>query len=310
MKNDKISVIVPVYNVEKYLDECIQSIVTQSYENLEILLVDDGSSDNCPAICDGWAKKDKRIKVIHKKNGGAGSARNTGIENSTGEWVGFIDGDDSVEEKFFETLLSNADEKEADICACDFKYCNADGTSAEKYCYDTIKMFSSQELLREFFECCKGQWVSFCNKIIRKDLLDNFTFPENCYFEDWCMAPVLYSKAERILYFPEAMYNYNFRNNSAVHTYSVKRYADCVAADVYHFNYFNQQNISDYNDKIKAFMRSDFKKCIKAYSLKDKQLIKETYKLCSPVLNSRTIQLLATFPLLFHFIYVLIRKLK
>ena len=102
-----ISVIVPIYNVEKYLDKCIESIVNQTYKNLEIILVDDESPDNCPEICDKWAERDSRIKVIHKENGGAGSARNAGIEASSGEWIGFVDGDDWIEPNMYEKFAGS-----------------------------------------------------------------------------------------------------------------------------------------------------------------------------------------------------------
>ena len=97
MQEPVISVIVPVYNVEKYLNRCVQSIVDQTYKNLEIILVDDGSPDHCPQMCDAWAKKDSRIQVIHKKNGGVASARNMGIKNSRGKYFAFIDPDDFIE---------------------------------------------------------------------------------------------------------------------------------------------------------------------------------------------------------------------
>ena len=100
-----ISVIVPVYNVEKYLDNCVESIVNQTYKDLEIILVDDGSPDNCPAMCDEWAKKDSRIRVIHKENGGVSSARNIGLDNVTGEYIGFVDSDDYLESNMYELLL-------------------------------------------------------------------------------------------------------------------------------------------------------------------------------------------------------------
>ena len=101
----KVSVIVPVYNVENYLEECVNSILNQTYENLEIILVDDGSTDNCPQICDDWAKKDKRIKVIHKANGGVSSARNVGLDNATGEYIGFVDSDDYIDITMYEKML-------------------------------------------------------------------------------------------------------------------------------------------------------------------------------------------------------------
>ena len=97
-----VTVIIPVYNVEKFLDRCVQSVVNQTYKNLEIILVDDGSPDNCPAMCDEWSRKDSRIKVVHKRNAGLGMARNTGIENANGKYIFFFDSDDYVDESIVE----------------------------------------------------------------------------------------------------------------------------------------------------------------------------------------------------------------
>ena len=111
----KVSVIIPVYNVEKYLEECIQSVLKQTYKNLEIILVDDGSPDNCPKMCDEWAKKDSRIKVIHKQNGGASSSRNTGLDVMTGDFMCFIDSDDFIAKNYIEVLYNNLIETNSDV---------------------------------------------------------------------------------------------------------------------------------------------------------------------------------------------------
>lgn len=116
-----ISVIVPVYNVEKYLDECIESIVSQSYTNFELILVDDGSPDKCPEICDEWAKRDNRIKVIHKENGGVSSARNAGIDAASGEFIMFIDSDDTIRQGCFERSVEMITKHDADICFFGYK---------------------------------------------------------------------------------------------------------------------------------------------------------------------------------------------
>lgn len=172
-----ISVIVPIYNVEKYLDKCIESIVNQTYKNLEIILVDDGSPDNCPEICDKWAEKDNRIKVVHKENGGAGSARNAGLEASSGEWIGFVDGDDSIDEDFYEALLDKSNDGYYDVVACGFKYISKDETRLSDNYYNEEHVFTKDELLTEYFDFCKSQWVSFCNKIIKKNCLIILNFP-------------------------------------------------------------------------------------------------------------------------------------
>ena len=111
----KISVIIPVYKVEKYLDKCVESIVNQTYKNLEIILVDDGSPDNCPAMCDEWAEKDERIRVIHKENGGVSSARNAALEVATGDYIGFVDSDDWIELDMYEYLVSLILDNDAQI---------------------------------------------------------------------------------------------------------------------------------------------------------------------------------------------------
>lgn len=117
---DKISIIIPVYKVEKYLDRCVESVVNQTYENIEIILVDDGSPDNCPAICDEWAKKDSRIKVIHKQNAGVSAARNSGMKIAAGEYIGFVDSDDYIEPEMFEKLAAGISQSRADLAVCGF----------------------------------------------------------------------------------------------------------------------------------------------------------------------------------------------
>lgn len=114
----KISVIVPVYKTEGLLDRCVESIVGQTYKNLEIILVDDGSPDNCPAMCDEWAEKDSRIRVIHKENGGLCSARNAGMDIATGDYLGFVDSDDCIEPDMYQLLVENAVSTQADISRC------------------------------------------------------------------------------------------------------------------------------------------------------------------------------------------------
>ena len=114
----KISVIIPVYGVELYLDKCIESVVNQTYRNLEIILVDDGSPDRCPTICDEWAELDNRNKVIHKKNGGLSDARNAGIRIASGELIGFVDSDDWISEGMYQLLYENMIENNSDISAC------------------------------------------------------------------------------------------------------------------------------------------------------------------------------------------------
>ena len=127
-KRPEISIIVPVYKVEKYLNECIDSILAQTFTDFELILVDDGSPDNCPALCDAAAAKDSRIRVIHKPNGGVSTARNAGLDAARGNWIGFVDSDDVIDKTYYEKLYRAAKQSGAEIAASNILYANADGT--------------------------------------------------------------------------------------------------------------------------------------------------------------------------------------
>lgn len=124
MEDYKVSVIIPVYKVEKYLDRCMESVVRQTYKNIEIILVDDGSPDNCPQMCDEWAKKDNRIKIIHKKNSGQADARNQGMKISTGEYICFVDSDDYIDRTEIEKCINNAVRNSSDVVIFSFNIDN------------------------------------------------------------------------------------------------------------------------------------------------------------------------------------------
>lgn len=122
-----ISVIVPVYNVEQYIHQCVDSILSQTYKNLEIILVDDGSPDNCPAICDGYARNDDRVKIIHQENGGLSAARNSALDLCTGEYIAFVDSDDWIESNAYEEMMSEMQKKDLDVVFCGVNVITADG---------------------------------------------------------------------------------------------------------------------------------------------------------------------------------------
>ncbi len=308
MQEPIISVIVPVYNVEKYLNRCVQSIVDQTYKNLEIILVDDGSPDHCPQMCDAWAKKDSRIQVIHKKNAGVSSARNAGLDAATGDFIGFVDGDDILFSDFYKTLVSQAQENNADVSACAFCFFRDDYSEAtQSSCYiHKQKNYSSSELLKEYFATCKGEWVSLCNKIIRSSLFSGLRFPKGRVFEDWTLAPLLYSRAAKISFIPEKYYGYVVHAGSIMRTETIKRYHDCVCADYDHFVYFNNLGISDFNYNIRQFAKSDFRKCIKVYknTHQSKELLKTAYEKSLEIGALGSIEkLMYKFPRIFKAVY-------
>ena len=166
-KKDLISVVIPVYNTEKYLKECIDSVINQSYNNLEIILVDDGSTDNSLEICNKYADMDKRIKVIHKNNGGLSDARNVGIENANGKYITFVDSDDFIENDMYELLYNDVCENNAEIAGCDYYLFNSLSTSKSDNITEKKCVLNPEQALIKMKKMT-GYGISACNKIIMK----------------------------------------------------------------------------------------------------------------------------------------------
>lgn len=218
-----ISVIVPIYNTERFLDCCIQSIVNQTYHNLEIILIDDGSSDKCPEICDTWAKRDERIKVIHTKNGGAGKARNIGIENAIGDCFAFVDSDDFLEPHMYEVLVNLLD-KDIDISECEIVM--TEGDKAE-FSLDEInsvsKVYSAVEAMHLHINNIIFQQTPV-NKLYRRCTIENVEFPEGKLIDDEFWTYKTIGKANKLAHSNCKLYAYRQQANSVMHLqYSTKR---------------------------------------------------------------------------------------
>ncbi len=215
MESKKISVIVPVYNIEQYLDECIESIVKQTYKNLEIILVDDGSTDNSSNILDRWAKQDSRIIVIHKQNKGQGDSRNCGFANSTGEFISYIDGDDFVDEKYFEILIDAMISDNADMSGCRF-YRNNLNTEGFRY-PDLNKDYRFVATSEEFMEHLYNDFGVFCvvwGKLYKRDVIVNDMFSQLEVAEDARVMRGIAYRCNKISYLPDALYMYRDRPGS------------------------------------------------------------------------------------------------
>lgn len=217
MNNPLISVVVPVYNVEEFLDECVQSIVNQTYRNLEIVLVDDGSTDHCPEICDEWMRKDSRIQVIHKNNGGLSSARNAGIVQATGEYIGFIDSDDYIHPQMYEHLLTVLRKSSLKIASCTYKrVLNSDETETlNKRCF--AEELTLKESLDSVFYGDLS--VSVCCKLFAKEIFDSVYFPVGETNEDACVTIPTIALSGGVVYIRENMYYYRDRSTSITHSY-------------------------------------------------------------------------------------------
>lgn len=207
-----ISVVVPVYNVEKYLNRCVESIKNQTYENLEIILVDDGSPDKCPKLCDDFKKNDKRIKVIHKKNGGLSDARNRGIDIAKGKYITFIDSDDYVKKEYVELLYHTLKKFNSDISICSHSVEYENGSIIDKSC-NIEKAYSKEEALENMMYG-KNIDTSSWGKLFKIELFNKIRFPINRLFEDSATTYLLFDLAEKISYSGKSMYFYEIRNDS------------------------------------------------------------------------------------------------
>ncbi|MDR1554903.1 MAG: glycosyltransferase family 2 protein [Campylobacteraceae bacterium] len=209
MNKPLVSVIVPVYNVEKYLRKCLDSIINQTYKNLEIILVDDGSPDNCGKICDECALKDKRVKVIHKTNGGQSSARNMGLDIAKGEYIAFVDSDDWIDEGMYEELVCIAQKETTDIVISGFYKVEKDGISLFKKNLDTS---SKDKVLQQFFTDWYPSYLY--NQFYKAKLFKNLKFTA-IKFEDLFIMPSLILRAKKIFFTPKAYYYYNRMNENS-----------------------------------------------------------------------------------------------
>ena len=211
-----ISIIVPVYNVEKYLPTCVDSILCQTFTNFELILVDDGSTDRSGIICDEYEKKDTRVKVIHKENGGLSSARNAGLYIAKGKYIGFVDSDDFIDKEMYKVLYNEAEKNIADLVICDFKKVNEnykikkDSVFQEK----NIEILKSDYILDNMYGNMYGKYIVSWNKLYNKNLFYKIKFPTGKINEDEFIAHRLLKLANKIIYINSKLYYYMQRSNS------------------------------------------------------------------------------------------------
>lgn len=221
---ERISVIVPIYNTEKYLARCIESILCQTYTNLEIILVDDGSTDKSGDICDFYARKDNRVKVVHKENGGAAAARNFALNMVTGQYIGFVDSDDTVEKDFFELLYELICQYDADISMVAYSEIEMGEKIAKPKDKSLIVMNQKQAVKELLFDRKIQNYV--WNKLYKRKLFQGVYFPIGVIYEDISVMYDLIRKIEKLVYLPESKYNYYIRKDSIVNTNSHQKRVD------------------------------------------------------------------------------------
>ena len=211
----KLSIIVPVYNVEKYLEECVDSLLNQTLQDLEIFLVDDGSTDRSGEIADRYAREyPDKVHTIHLNNGGQGRARNAALPMASGDYVGFVDSDDWIERDMYEKLLDRAEKTGADVVVCDFLEHYADGRE--------------QTLPACFQDHPLSAAGSSCNKIFRRSLIGDLRFPEGLWYEDFYFSAVMLLRSKRTEFIPEPLYVYRRGQESTMHNNNARKNLDML----------------------------------------------------------------------------------
>lgn len=262
--NPLISVIIPVYNVEQYLKDCINSVCNQTYTNLEIIVIDDGSTDNSGALCDEIAKTDSRIKVIHQENQGLSAARNTGLEVCIGEYISFIDSDDAIIPTMYETLLAPLVENNLGMIVCNFyKFSTAEelkDISSNPSPESDLTIFTAESFFEKLYENKADFYVPFIvawNKLYSRELFADIRYPKGRVHEDNFVICPLVTSAKRIGFIDTPLYAYRVRENSIMtSTFSIKR-LDKFDALAETLKYAKK---SSYSTKVLEYIAND---CIK-----------------------------------------------
>ena len=268
--NPKISVIIPVYNPGKHLYRCLDSMINQTYENLEIILIDDGSTDKSGNICDLYALKDNRIKVIHKVNGGLSSARNTGLDVVTGKLIGFVDSDDYIKAEMYEKLKENMDTYKSDIAFCTFykknRYNSKINNNIPKY---KEGLYINRDKFDNINNISNVAW----NKLYKKDIFKSIKYAEGKAFEDIAVICDIIDKAKKISYINEPLYYYRARKSGISKSYNNTDRIDALSNKIEYYRkhkYLDLIAEEEYN-KVDEIMTYSCK--VNAKNTKDSRVI-------------------------------------
>lgn len=269
MTKELISIIVPVYNVEKYLKKCVDSIVNQTYKNLEIILVDDGATDNSGKICDELVELDNRIRVYHKKNGGLSDARNYGVERAAGDYIGFVDSDDYIDAEMYEKLYEAIKKENVDVAECNLKIVYPEKTDLftdQKY----YQICNKQEYLEEYLKIEKF-FGSACVRLTKADIAKKLKFPVGKLYEDTYYAYDLIGIVDKYVIMDNPYYNYLMRENSITNAKFNPRIFDLIEiVEKFHTNvYKNYPSLKE---------AADCRKMYAYFSVLNSILLEEDFK--------------------------------
>lgn len=243
----KLSIIIPAYNVEPFLPKCLDSVLAQNFTDWEAIVVDDGSTDGTGAICDAYAARDSRFKVIHSPNKGISSARNTGLANARGEFIGFVDSDDWADPDMFATLLDDMIKNDADIAKCGYRTVEQNRTIEPLS--GTFRIIDGGHASRLLYEDKKIQSFLW-DKLYRRNIL-NIRFPHGRVYEDMFVLLQVLAHARRITINPAPLYNYRQRKNSIVHTKTIDNKRQLIDAVCERYNQVMGMNVEGWSDRDK-----------------------------------------------------------
>lgn len=236
--HDLISVIIPVYNVEEYLCRCVDSVLDQTYRNTEILLVDDGSPDNCPAICDEYARQDARVRVLHQENKGLSGARNAGIDVAKGQWLAFVDSDDYLAPDFLERLLEACERTGSDLSVCRWEYVRGEKIPGRGT--GETRVYTGREMLANLYLPDGAYFVVAWNKLYRRELFEGIRYPLGKIHEDEATTYRIYDKVSQAAYVDRSLYGYFVTPVSITRGFNPRR-MDWVTAVAERIDFFEEK---------------------------------------------------------------------
>lgn len=240
--HDLISVIIPVYKVEKYLCRCVDSVLEQTYTNMEIILVDDGSPDNCPVMCDEYARQDSRVKVIHQENAGLSGARNAGIDMAQGQWLAFVDSDDYLAADFLERLYQACVDTGSSLSVCRWEYVR--GETIPEHGTGETRVYTGREMLANLYVPDGAYFVVAWNKLYRKELFEDIRYPLGRIHEDEATTYRIYDKVRKAAYVDRSLYGYFVTPVSITRGFNPKR-MDWVTAVAERLDFFEQKGYTE-----------------------------------------------------------------
>jgi glycosyltransferase involved in cell wall biosynthesis len=276
---DLISIIVPVYKTELYLAKCVESLLSQTYKNFELILVDDGSPDQCGAICDEYAQQDHRVKVIHKDNGGLSEARNTGIDMVRGEWITFIDSDDWVDDDYLDHLYSLLRNTGSDISVSNlFAIYETDDPTPSNTFPEIVNEYDNYEALEQFAGARYMQMVHATGKIYRKDLFKEIRFPVGKFYEDAVTSPKIIYQAKKIVVTTKQLLFYRIRSDSTTSAgFNSLNYLDKIDMLLEGASFFEGLAIQGSAIKSYQICFSTYRKIFKHYNFKVDGVLSDDY---------------------------------